>query len=222
MKSFVCMLLTIFLLCGCAYSTNSTVPFPTNAPEETMVTSLELQDLSQFQSMLNYGENTENWIPFALGCIFESPQDIDLDFMFYQGIGNLGWHSICKESEQELIAAGFMREMDLQVMPVDSLESVLKATFGITLAETSIPDSWYYLSAENAYCTNNNDAYFVGHVTVTSATEYSDGTTVVHYNVGSYYNTKTCEFYDCANLILTLKDQSGCWLVYSNLVEGIG
>ena len=222
MKSFVCMLLTIFLLCGCTYSTNGTVPSPTDASEETVVTSIELQDLSQFQSMLNYSEDTENWIPFALGCIFESPQDIDLDFMFYRGIDNLDWHSIGKESEQELIDAGFMREMDLQVMPVDSLESILQATFGITLAETRIPDSWYYLSAEDAYCTNNNDAYFVGNVTVTSATRYSDGTTDVYYNVGSYYNTKTCEFYDCANLILTLKDQNGCWLVHSNLVEGIG
>ena len=221
MRRLLYILLISVFLCGCKQK-ETLPPAFTEAPEEPAATSSEIQDLSKFQSLLSYDDTHQNWIPFALGSVFENPRDIDLEFMFYMGTERLGWFDISAESEQELIDAGFMREMDLQLMSVSSLEQALEATFGISLSDTTIPLSWYYLSSEDAYCSNNNDAYFVGNVIVTSATEYSDGTTEVHYQVDSYYNTKTGEFYDQTALILTLKQHHDRYLIQSNLIESVG
>ena len=232
MNRLIYIFLIILLLSGCKPTDSHsvvTIPAPEqSAPIESIdtthpeITATALEDITEFQNMLNYQPGIENWIPFALGSVFDKPEDIDLEFMFYAGTDGMGWNDILAASEQELIDAGFWREMDLQVMPVSSLESALMSTFGISLSDITIPDSWYYLSDEDAYCSNNNDAYFVGDVVVTTVTEYSDGTAEVHYRVGSYYHTKTGEFLDETALILTLKRSGEHWLVYSNLIENVG
>ena len=221
MKKFLLFILALLFLVGCSKVNPLPSTSVTTEPSETEIIATQETDLREFQELLSYHDNG-NWIPFTLGCIFEKPQDVDLDFMFYSGTTDLGWHSISSASEEELINAGFWREMDLQVMPVSSLNEALKETLGITLADAKIPVSWYYLSSEDAYCSNNNDAYYIGPVTVTSVTKYSDGTAEVHYQVGSCYNTKTHEFLGKTCLILTLYQDGTRWLVYSNLIESVG
>ena len=221
MKKILLITVALLFLFGCSKESSLSPASVTTIHPETKVTATQETDLREYQELLSYND-TGNWIPFTLGCIFEKPQDIDLEFMFYSGTAELGWHSISSASEAELIHAGFWREMDLQVMPVSSLNDALRQTLGITLTDVKIPESWYYLSAEDAYCSNNNDAYYIGPVTVTSVTKYNDGTAEVHYQVDSYYNTKTGEFLDETCLLLTLWQDGDEWVVYSNFIESVG
>ena len=152
--------------------------------------------------------------------MFSDPTEIDLKWLFYIGTGGGGWKDISAESEQFLIDQGFIREYDLQVMPVDDLEEALQSTFGISLSDVTIPDCWVYIEAENAYCSNHNDACVPDPFTITDVTEHEDGSVEIAYSFNeTHYNPQTDERLDNASFVLTLqKTPDGNWLILSNVI----
>lgn len=239
MKRLAFVLALMMLFCGCTKTpppattvppqttvpVETTVPVVTTLPPETIIpaeTTLPAanKDFSEYEALLDFSAEP-NWLARAIGCVFEKPEDIDLYYMFYLGVEYPGsWDDISEESQQSLIDQGLLKEFDLQIMPCDKLEEVLQSTFGITLADVTIPESWGYIESEDAYCSNHSDAFFPDDFTITNVTESPDGTVEIHYFCESYYNTATDDFLNTVDLVLTLQKTDVGFLVRSNVLSG--
>lgn len=236
------LMLAMSLLCGCVETpppattapprpTETTAPpetvsLPESLPEDTYLCpeiqttapTETLNNFSEYEALLDFSAEP-NWLSRAIGCVFEKPEDVDLYFMFYLGVEHPGsWDEISEESRQSLIGQGFWPELDLQIMPVEKLEEALQATFGIGLANVTIPEHWGYIEAEDAYCSNHSDAYFPGVPVIVDVED--DGTDVfIHYTIEGYYDTAADKFMDRAELTLHLeRTGDGRLLAVSNLL----
>ena len=217
MKRLAFVLALVVLLCGCVKTpppatTAPPLPPETTAPPETTVpaettippeTTEPLINYAEYEALLDFAAEP-NWLPRALGCLFEKPEDIDLYYLFYLGVEHPGsWDDIAPESEEFLLGQGFMRDMDLQIMPVEKMEEILRQTFGIELKDVAMPKEWRYIETEDAYCSNHSDAYFPG-VPVITAVEDDGSTITIHYTIDGYWLPDSGEFLDTAQLVLTL------------------
>lgn len=198
------------VLMGSTLSTETTTePEPDLSPETTApaeTAPVIVTDFSEYVDLLDISANP-NWLARSLGCIYEKPENIDLYYMFYLGANYPGsWNEISEESRQSLVDQGFYPEFDLQIMPCEKLEEALQSTFGIGLADVTIPKYWGYIEAEDAYCSNHSDAYFPGVPVITSVEDNGD-TVHIHYTIDGFWDTTAEDFLDTANLILGLKRQ---------------
>ena len=226
MKKYLAIILIVsILLSGCCHTAVPDQPTkaePTEfVPPETEVTAVEILDFAEYEKILSSDSEERNWYFFSMGCLFSDPSQIPLNYLFYLGVGHGGsWNEISPESRQYLIEREFMEEMDLQIMPRETVEQILLRTFGIALADVEIPSEWDYIAAEDAYCSNHNDAYFPAPFTITGVTEYSDGTVEIHYTVDTFYDGKTGEFYDMPAMVMKLERVNhDTLLVVSNTME---
>lgn len=206
MKQLALILALVLLLAACAElpPPAETAPPQTAAPTETTSPAV-ITDFSPYEALLDPNGEERNWLFFAMGCVFETPAELPLDYLFYLGLNHGSWDAISPESEEYLIEQGFWREMDLQPMPAAELDAILLQNFGVSLSDCTIPQSWRYLEAEDFYCSNNNDAYAPSPFTITAVED--DGKTIhIHYHVSDlFYNTKTEEFMDNADMIYGLE-----------------
>ena len=180
---------------------------------------VESADHSEYEALLDFAAEP-NWLARSLGCIFEKPEDIDLYYLFYLGVEHPGsWDDISPESEEFLLNQGFLREMDLQILPVAKMEEALRDAFGIELKDVAMPTDWRYIEAEDAYCSNHSDAYFPGIPTITAVED--DGTHItIHYTIDGYWIPSSEEFMDTAPLVLSLiRNDDGTIHAVSNLLE---
>ena len=240
MKQLSLILVLLLLFCGCAQipppadtappqttvpaEAETTIPVETTLPVETTVSAettaptVSIEDHSEYQALLDFSADP-NWLARSLGCLYEKPEDIDLYYMFYLGVGYPGsWNEISEESRQSLVDQGFWTEFDLQIMPCNKLEEALQSTFGIGLADVTIPKYWGYIEAEDAYCSNHSDAYFPGVPNITAVDD--DGVNIrIHYTMEGYWIPDSEVFLDTANLILTLvRKDDGTIHAVSNLL----
>ena len=219
MKRLALVLALVLMLCGCAEipppaetapprPPETTVPSETTLPPETTLPAEELSDFSEYAALLDFTAQP-NWLSRSLGSVFEKPEDIDLYYLFYLGVEHPGsWDDISSESRDFLVEQGFMEEFDLQIMPVEKMDAILRDTFGIELKDVAMPREWRYIEAEDAYCSNHSDAYFPGVPNIT-AVEDDGETIVIHYTIDGYWIPDTGEFLDSAELVLTLKRLEG-------------
>lgn len=236
MKKAYCIALSLIILfisaCApsdAAYSANtaptvSALDFPSQTvPAEmiddtTMTLDQQTDDRSEYEVLLGLNGEQQGWIGAAVGCLFEKPEDIDLFYLFYMGIGNKGWQDISDESAQLLIEQGFTTDCTLHVMPVEELEIIMQDNFGISFSDCDIPKGWVYIPQEDAYCTNLSDAFLMRASEIVSVRESEDGIVSISYIVNGFYNTQTEEFYDSAALELSLKRKSDGWVILSNVL----
>ena len=226
MKRIALLLALVLMLCACAETpppATTAPPLPTEtietvAPVETTAPTLT-DPFAEYYQLLEWPEEGFNRIRNAMGCIFESPAEIDLEYLFYSGFHLGSWDLLSPESEQYLINNGFWREMDIQPMPVEQLEQVLQDNFGISLSDCTIPEGWVYVEKEDMYCSNHNDAFFPGIPTITAVED--DGHFItIRYTIDGYWITATGEFMDTAPLVLSLvRNEDGTIHAVSNLLE---
>lgn len=205
-----------------AAPTVTTAPVETNTPVETTVpvetTTPAVRDFAEYEAVLSLSAQP-NWLARAVGCVFEKPEDINLNYLFYLGVGHSGsWDDISAESRQSLVDQGFLTEFDLQIMPAYKLEEILQSTFDISLKDVTIPESWGYIEAEDAYCSNHSDAFVPENFTIKNVTESPDGTVDIHYFCESYYNTATDEFLYSVDLVMTLQVTKDGYQAISNVL----
>lgn len=221
MRNFLLIVsvLLVALLVGCtsrfpAIETEYTTP----PPVETELTSVSIHDFTDYYQLIEHSSDEKNWIFFSMGCLFSQPEDVALNYLFYLGVGyNGSWQDISEESRAYLVERDFMEEMDLQIMPAETIEKILQSTFGISRSDVQIPSEWAYLENEDVFCSNHNDAYVPGPFTITDVIEYSDGTVKIYYTVEYFYDGNSGEFFDDPTLILKLlRQDDGSWLVMSN------
>lgn len=232
MKQFALILALALLLSGCVKipppadpappqataPAESTAPMETTIPIETTAPAVVAITIEEAAALLD-SSASPNWLARSLGCLYEHPYELDLYYLFYLGVEHPGsWNDISPESRQSLIDQGFMEEFDLQIMPADKLEAALQDTFGISLDSVTIPESWGYIEAENAWCSNHSDAYFPGVPVITSVAD--DGTHItIHYTMEGYWIPGSDAFLDKADLILSLiRNDDGTIHAVSNLL----
>ena len=98
--------------------------------------------------------------------------------------------------------------------------SIVKSLhFGIGLSDVTIPESWCYIKAEDAWCSNHNDAFFPGVPTITAVED--DGHFItIRYTIEGYWVPGTETFLDTAPLVLSLtRNEDGTIHAVSNLLE---
>lgn len=231
MKKFALLLALMLLLTAC----NQVPPPAETAPPQTTEPVIEITarvetipetttppvitDFAPYEALISY-DAQPNWLARSLGCLFESPTEIDLNYMFYLGVDHPGsWNEISSESRQALVDLGFWEDMDIQIMPSGLLEEALRTTFGIGLSDVSIPDNWAYIESEDAYYSNHNDAFFPGVPTITAVED--DGHFItIRYTIEGYWLTATDEFMETAPLVLSLvRNEDGTIHAVSNLLE---
>ena len=230
MKKLALLLALMLLLTACAQTppAETTAPPQTTAPAETIpetTTPVEttepvtITDFTPYEALLSF-EAEPNWLARSLGCLYESPAEIDMNYMFYLGVNHPGsWADISDESRQTLLDAGFIEEMDLQLMPAELLEEALQSTFGMGLGYMEMPEEWAYIYNEDAFCSNHNDAYFPGVPTITAVED--DGRFItIHYTIESYWIPGGDCIYEVAPLVLSLvRNEDGTIHAVSNLLE---
>lgn len=178
-----------------------------------------ITDFTPYEALISF-DTEPNWLARSLGCLYESPAEIDMNYMFYLGVNHPGsWADISDESRQTLIDAGFIEEMDIQIMPAGILEEALQSTFGMGLNYMEMPEEWAYIYNEDAFCSNHNDAYFPGVPTITAVED--DGHFItIRYTIDSYWVPGTETFLDTAPLVLSLiRNEDGTIHAVSNLLE---
>lgn len=228
MRKWMCLLLLVLLLAGCA---RQEVPAPT-VTEPTIVETeppigYDPEMIAKYQNLLAWDYNPGYWR--ALGVVFESPQDAPLYFLFYNGasLPSTGsWADLDAAQRDFLLGQGFLTEMDLQILPAEAVEAVLQRLFGVGLADVTIPAEWVYNPDTDCYYTNHNDAW-LGTGTVTGYQQMPDGTVKLYYIADCVYDDPalpgSCDFeageyYFDAEMILTLRPMDdGRWQILSNV-----
>ena len=227
MKRFALILALALLLSGCVKVPPPADTAPPTPPETIDVTEMTLppettepaavDSLAEYEALLAYTHPEHNWLWNALGCTFESPEQIDLYYLFYGSFNNYSWDAISAESEAYLIEQGFVREFGMQARPAAELDAVLQSTFGISLSDVAIPADWIYLEKEDMYCTNHNDTYGIVDYTVT-AVEDDGKTIVIHYTVPEHHFDPATGSQVSADFVITLKrTESGTIQAVSNV-----
>ena len=227
MKRLALLLALTMCLCACtAAPVETTLPPETTVSVETTLPPVETtvptaQDFSEYEALLDFSAEP-NWLARSLACPYESPSEVDLEYMFYLGVDHPGsWGEISAESRQALIEQGFWDELDIQIMPVPKLEEILQSTFGIGLKDVTIPERWGYIEAEDAYCSNHSDAFIPDDFTITDVIESSDGTVDIHCFYESYYNSAAENFLYTVDLILTLRQTADGYQAVSNVLTDV-
>lgn len=174
----------------------------------------EQERLAEYQSLFT------GFHAMAAGHTFARPEDADLYYLFYNGVGfDGGWGSIGSGDQKLLESQGFWREMDIQVMPANLLEEKLNRYLGLGLADVKIPDEWVYSADTDTYYSNHNDAYFSG-VTVNGYTDNADGSVTLFLTVDALHDHDFEEVVWEAATEMTLRPTSDGWRIVSHESTG--
>ena len=123
----------------------------------------------------------------ALFSTYETPADVDLFYLFYNGFKDESQSPT--EQELELLEGRmgqFWKEMDLFRLPTEKMNNVLRELYGITLEQTNGVglDSFVYLEETDCYYTAHTGMYAAEDLTVRNVETQDDGSLLVQY---SYY-----------------------------------
>ncbi|MBQ8237212.1 MAG: M56 family metallopeptidase [Oscillospiraceae bacterium] len=190
----------------------------TEEPTELLTEPVDNRQL-EFQNLFRSGED---WLyNMAAGVVFTRPQDVDLYYLFYNGVGySGGWDFLPKSDRVLLENRGFMLEMDLQVMPAQMLEKKLQRYFGVGLDEVRIPTEWVYSVVTDTYYSNHNDALGSG-VTVNGYAENEDGTVTLYMVVDAVYVHACQDYHRDELMFMTLRPSDAGWQMVSNVIGSI-
>jgi hypothetical protein len=186
----------------------------------------ELTTAADFQTFLTQ----EYWYWRALSCTFETPSQINAEYYFYNGLhyGQRQNPSAYTEQEIAYLEAELGARLgerytpggwqNTQKLPAQKINEALEI-LGVTLSEITVPDSWVYYDAADAYYAYHWDAFGAVGVTVTEVVTGEDGTVQVYWTLsGPHLNTLTGEFLSDPRMVLTLElREDGTYLVQSNL-----
>ena len=153
----------------------TTLPAETTQPTETVINELEL-----FDSMFG---DLNSWYNKALTCQYESPEEINLKQMFYRGFSDESKKPTDEEWEQLKNQHGFDINMDLLRLPVEKMNEVLTAYFGITLEDVEAAgfDQLVYLESFDCYYHMCTDTNVVEGFQATAVEKQDDGSIRIFY-----------------------------------------
>ena len=165
-KRWLTVLLCLGLLAGlCAACT---VPEPADSSVdsgEILPRELTAAEKETVQAYLNAAENNG-----LVGCQYATPQDVPLNWMFYDGAGVGDWDMSAwsEEEKQALLAHTGWEEFYVKVMklPAAAVAATVEEKLGIPLSAVSRGLSYHYLEEYDTYYSMHSDTNMV-RVTVT-------------------------------------------------------
>ncbi len=138
--------------------------------------------LAFFDHLLRNGA-LENWYLAAMGSIYDTPAEMDLGLVFYNGFSDT---EITPEEKSFLLEQGFSEHIAMHKLPAEKLDEVLNTYFGISLYDVAIPSDWVYYPETDSYYSSHSDAYLVHGFTVMQANVTDEGLIELHYCVEPY------------------------------------
>lgn len=220
----------IVCVCGCVQLELPDMPStdPTTAPtsEPTTLqapigqsgTPVDDETLRFFeQEILQY----PSWYNMILTTQFSVPEDADLYFIFYNGIGENGAVAENKELTQEeidcLTGLGYEMEYAYSRISVEGMNAVLLRYLGISFEASNKRglEDFIYLESTGCYYHQHTDANMLMDFTVESGYSYEDGTIHLYYSTGKNSNPRFAE-----NRVVVLRaiqnDQGDTYQIVSN------
>ena len=196
MKKLIVLLFVLALLacmCACQKTPSSNKPKPTTGtqsatqqtdPKPTQTQPTEPVDpmIAEMQELLGKkGTPINN----ALLSVYDTPADVDLYYLFYNGFADESQ----EPTEDELVllekagAGKFWPEMDLIRLPVEKMDVALMELFGITFEQTNGVglDKLIYLPETNCYYTAHTGMEYAD-ITIETVEILTDGYIVVLYS----------------------------------------
>ena len=238
-KTAVCTLVLVIaiaaLAVGCTFTGTpeetaeptepSTMPVTEEMPSEVIVDPTEPATEPEDDRLLYYQTlfrlSSERFYNLAAGIVYTRPQDVDLYYLFYNGVGYSGsWDSVPQSDRDLMVSHGFWQEIDIQIMPAQMLEEKLQRYFGVGLDEVRIPPEWVYSVVTDTYYSNHNDAYGSG-VTVHGYAENEDGTVTLHMVVDAVYVHTIQDYHWNELMFMTLRPSDEGWQIVSNVIGSI-
>lgn len=193
------------------------IPQETHIPEASIIAE---PDYTSYYDLLA-PSNEGNPLSDAMNCSFLLPQQLDLARVFYSGLIPGSWSTLSEESAAALEAAGFNKNLDLQIRPAKDLEQLLQTCFGISLkdVESGIPESWVYLESEDCYYSNHSDALGYPQYTITWVEQLGSDRIEISYTIEAdrWYDTLSKTYLDHPHMIMTLQcGADGSYQMLSN------
>lgn len=217
-KRLVLLLILALLMVGCnAPDTPATEPPAASLPEQTdPPTQPENgETLEDLRALFDW-EN--EWVyNMAAGHVYTSPAEVDLYYIFYNGVHHDGsWGALAEADRELLVSRGFWQEIDIQIMPAHLLEQDLRQYFGVGLADVKIPDEWAYSAETDTYYSNHNDAY--GSLAVVNGYDaLEDGTLRLQLTVDAVHDHDFEEVIWDAPMYMTLRPTADGYQIVSNV-----
>jgi len=233
------------LLCACSPkngqinsgTTEATVTptvTPTTAPTTESAADLtttptaptvQLSEEERFQKLIK----EEYWYWHALGCTFEKPEDISLEYYMYGGIHPLERVNANTYTDEEKAYLdsklgskyGENAWASASKMPVAKINEAL-SVLGVTIEDVKIPERWVYYDKTDSYYVWVRDAYGIVGWNVTDVVTENGGLTKVYWEIKNMHlNTATGEYWNNGvKMVMTMQAKpDGGYLILSNVVQ---
>ena len=198
-----------------------TVP-PADNPEPV---DPEAALIAQFQDLLLWdgGETCYNG---ALTCVYDSPEDINLYYVFYNRFPDgEEWSDFTAEEQDYLLTEGAKKNlsfgsMPAQKRPTQQLDAMLQQYFGVSLPEVQIPDDWIYYEVTDSYYTSHSSVHVMeGQFFTVTGVEYGeDGMVYVYYTAeGTIFRQDGTALEGWEHdMVLTLRETDDGYVVMAN------
>lgn len=128
---------------------------------------LSEQELTAWTTFVNNAENNG-----FLNSFYDSPEAIDLNMLFYDGLG-LDQEELTPEETAEYLALTGADEIytDITRITGAQLELILQDRLGLTYADMAHPLDWYYLESSDSYLLQHGDTNAQNFVCVSGVRE---------------------------------------------------
>ena len=159
-------------------------------------------EVEYYQQLLDFRNgNDRNGYNAALNCVFENPEDLDLNLYFWTHfVLKDDWEDFTEDEASYLIAHGLNREHDAQKRPAEMLDAVLQVYFGQPLSAFPLPSNWIYYEETDCYYTTGTSPLIRHQFEVTEIEHAENGTVMVYYQFELYMTEK---------YVLTLQEKRG-------------
>ena len=187
--------------------------------------------IDEYQQLLSAENNY--WYNRILGCTFEDPKDISLEYLFYNGLPAEPSESQDSDptglnpytdSEMAFLKAFAQDKFGDEVVWTnnhklrrEAVNEVLVTYLGVTLEDVTIPESWRYFDETDAYYDIHTDAILLRNFRVIHVQEYDDGKVEIFWTVDFHYNTMTENYETEAEMLLTLMKVDDHFIALSNM-----
>ena len=191
---------------------------------DTTLKTDEAKEIAKYQELLR-----EEWIQRIIGCIFEEPEDISLEYMFYLGLPHEEREDPSQYSQTEIdLLKDALRDTfwgeeaweGAHKFPAERLNEILNQYLGVSLADVEIPETWIYLAETDAYYDVRTDAYSVS-PNVTGVNTDENGLIYVYwttsYICATQYTEEMVVLYDPQMVTVLEMQPDGSYRVLMNM-----